>query len=82
MGQTPNVVALQDHVRARTRGGDGASASLDLVARLFDSIVPDEGIAPVARAELARLRIPTLRAIDPAPLVDRTLTVLLAGLAP
>jgi hypothetical protein len=62
MGQTPNVVALQDHLRARSRADEPGGASLDLVARLFDVIAADEGITPVARAELARLRLPTLRA--------------------
>jgi hypothetical protein len=61
MGQSPNVVALQHYARAHPRA-DELGPSLELVGRLFDTIAEDEAIAPVARAELARLRIPTLRA--------------------
>lgn len=57
-----NVVSLQDHAAARARAESPGGGELDLVGRLFDRIGEDPGIPAAVRAELARLRIPTLRA--------------------
>lgn len=59
-----NVVSLEEHQRARTRtaADEAGAAALDLVGRLFDRIVEDHAIPATVRTELARLRIPTLRA--------------------
>jgi hypothetical protein len=63
MASNPNVVALDEHARLRARGADASNvSSLDVVARLFDHFGADPGIPESVRAELARLRIPTLRA--------------------
>ena len=63
MAQIQNVVALEDHARARHRGADSQSASaLDVVSRLFEHFGADASLPEPVRAELARLRIPTLRA--------------------
>src|SRR5690349_2858973 len=57
-----NVVSLQDHALARARAESPAAGELDLVGRLFDRVAEEASIPPAVRAELARLRIPTLRA--------------------
>lgn len=57
-----NVVSLQDHASSRARAPEPGASELDLVGRLFDRIGKDTTIPAAARAELGRLRIPTLRA--------------------
>src|SRR5688572_19931079 len=66
-----NVIPLQAHPRARAFGEAGAA--LDVVAQLFDQVNRDEALPTAVRAELARLRIPTLRAaqVSPDVLVSR-----------
>jgi hypothetical protein len=56
MNPKTNVVSLQDHARPRR------ADELDLLGRLFERIAADTAIPPAVRAELSRLRIPTLRA--------------------
>lgn len=56
MSSKSNVVSLQDHARGRR------ADELDLVGRLFERIAADPAIPHAVRAELSRLRIPTLRA--------------------
>lgn len=57
----PNVVPLDSHRRARARAAsDGAS--LDVLAQLFEQLARDVTVPACVRAEIARLRIPTLRA--------------------
>lgn len=56
MNANTNVVSLQDHARGRR------ADELDLVGRLFERIGADPALPPAVRAELSRLRIPTLRA--------------------
>lgn len=62
-----NVVSLQDHALAKARADAPGAGELDLVGRLFDGIGADATIPPAVRAELARLRIPTLRAAQLEP---------------
>lgn len=71
MPGSPKIIPLQAHARARER--DERSAALDLVARLFDHFAADPTLVPLVRAELARLRIVTLRAAQLLPdfLADR-----------
>lgn len=65
MPRNLNVVAMESHPRAKQRGPDALSgAALDLVARLFEHLAGDPGIPEVVRVEIARLRIPTLRAVQ------------------
>jgi hypothetical protein len=64
-GWVPKVIPLQAHARARAR--EERSAALDLVAQLFDQFQHDPALVPAVRAELARLRIATLRAAQPVP---------------
>lgn len=62
MAPNPNVVALDD-LRPRPRGSDAAGvAPLDVVARLFEHFGTEPSLPEPVRAELSRLRIPTLRA--------------------
>src|SRR5436190_23730838 len=61
MNPNTNVVSLQRHARGR-RPDEPVAADLDLVGRLFDRIGVDAAIPAAVRAELSRLRIPTLRA--------------------
>lgn len=65
------VIPLQAHARAR--GHEERSAALDLVAQLFEQFARDPVLVPAVRAEVARLRIATLRAavIVPDFLGDR-----------
>jgi hypothetical protein len=69
MGVIPNVVPLDSHPRARNRAAADASATaaLDLVARLFEQLERDTALPAAVRAEIARLRMPTLRATQLAP---------------
>ena len=66
-----NVIPLQAHPRARAHGEAGAA--LDVVAQLFDQLGHDATLPPAVRAELARLRVPALRAaqVSPDVLVSR-----------
>lgn len=67
MPSNNNVVPL-DQARARARSGDtSGTAALDLLARLFDLAAEDVALPSAVRAEIARLRIPTLRAAQLAP---------------
>ena len=69
-----NVVPL-DQARARARSGDASgTAALDLLARLFDLAGEDVTLPSAVRSEIARLRIPTLRAAQLVPdfLADRS----------
>src|SRR5687768_1635772 len=62
MGRNHNIVPLDSHPRARARAAGGpASASLDLLAQLFDEIAAEPGLPATIRSEIARLRIPALR---------------------
>src|SRR6187402_658497 len=69
-GSTPNVIPLQAHPRARR---DESGAALDVVAKLFEHVTRDTAMPGTVRAELARLRIATLRCAQVAPgfLVNR-----------
>ena len=68
MGSNHNIVPLDSHPRARARAAGGpASASLDLLAQLFDEIAVEPGLPGAIRAEIARLRIPALRAAQRVP---------------
>lgn len=60
------VVSLQDHALARARA-EAATSELELVGRMFDRISADASIPPAVRAELARLRIPSLRSAQLEP---------------
>lgn len=57
----PNVVPLDSHPRARARNATG-DAALDVLAQLFEQLSRDCAVPASVRAEIARLRIPTLRA--------------------
>jgi hypothetical protein len=62
MAQNLNVVPIED-ARPRPRGGETANVSaLDVVSRIFEHFSADPALVEPIRAELARLRIPTLRA--------------------
>jgi hypothetical protein len=61
----PKVIPLQAHPRARSR--DESGAALDLVAQLFEHLARDAALPQAVREELARLRIPALRAVQLAP---------------
>jgi hypothetical protein len=69
-GSTPNVIPIQAHPRARR---DDSGAALDVVAKLFEQVTRDAAMPVTVRAELARLRIATLRCAQVAPgfLVNR-----------
>jgi hypothetical protein len=65
MPGNPNVIPLQAHPRARAR--DESGAALDVVSRLFDQAGGDAALPAAVRAEIARLRIATLRVAQLAP---------------
>lgn len=65
MPGNPNVIPLQAHPRARAR--DESAAALDVVSHLFEQVGGDASLPSAVRAEIARLRIVTLRAVQLAP---------------
>jgi len=65
MPGNPNVIPLQAHPRARSR--DEGGAALDVVSQLFEQAGRDAALPAVVRAEIARLRIATLRLAQLAP---------------
>ena len=68
MGSNHNIVPLDSHPRARARATGGpASGALDLLAQIFDEIAAEPGLPAAVRSEIARLRIPALRAAQRVP---------------
>src|SRR5688572_27987949 len=60
-----NVIPLQAHPRARAR--DESAAALDVVSQIFEQVGADASLPGAVRAEIARLRIATLRAVQLVP---------------